>query len=43
MIITAKKFVMKYKSKYPLFNEFNFLKEYIYVNKATSVTFDNVY
>ena len=31
MIITAKKFDMKYKSKYPLFNAFNFLKEYIFM------------
>ena len=31
---------MKYKSKLPLFHEFNFLKEHTYVNKATSLTFD---
>ena len=30
---------MKYKSKHPLFQEFNFVKECIYVNKATSLTF----
>ena len=29
-------FVVKYKSKLPLFHEFNFLKEHIYVNRATS-------
>ena len=30
---------MKYKSKLPLFLEFNFLKEHIYANKATSLIF----
>ena len=29
-----------HKSKLPLFREFNFLKEHIYVNKATSLTCD---
>ena len=29
-----------YKSKLLIFHEFNFLKEHIYVNKATSLTFD---
>ena len=29
-----------HKSKLPLFHEFNFLKEHIYVNKAASLTCD---
>ena len=34
-----RKSVMKYKSKLLLFHDFNFLEEYTYVNKATSLTF----
>ena len=42
------KFIMKYlimnhnfyKSKLSIFHEVNLLKEHIYVNKATSLTFD---
>ena len=31
------------KSKLPLFHEFNFLKDNVYVNEATSLIFDRVF
>ena len=35
--------VTKHKSKRLLFYEFNFVKEHIYLNEATSLTFDIFY